>query len=321
MRATVLESVRPIINDLRHVEIDAGRVQQFCEERPARAAGMPDWKLDFAYPWDNEGAADFFLLFNCINFAFWAKGNGVKWRVEYKGKEYDGAYGLMAALTRALDEGMPLLEGAFLGEISDELLGHILRGRGELVLFSERAAILREVGRGLAENYGGRFRNLLRAAQGSASAVAGLLVTRFPSFNDACIREGREIKFYKRAQLAPAMIYQRFGGRGPGAFSDIDDLTVFADYKLPQMLRRLDVLRYREGLAAKVDSRTPLPPCSEEEIEIRACTIWACEMIQECYATRGERVNAVTLDPLLWLLSHEKSPDERPYHLTETIYY
>lgn len=321
MKATVLESIRPVIEDLRSVEIDTARVRAFCDARPAGAISLPDWKLDFVYPWDDEGAADFFLLFNCINFAFWPKGGAVKWHIDYKGKRLDGAYGLMGALTRAVEEGVPLLEGTFLAGLTDEALRGILRGGGELVLFPERGAILREVGAGLTGRYGGSFRAFLRAAGGSAAALARLLVSEFPSFNDACVYRGREVKFYKRAQLAPAMIYQRFNGKGPGAFHDIDDLTVFADYKLPQALRRFGILNYRTGLAEKVDSRTLLPPCGGEEVEIRACTIWACELIMREYARRGEAVNSARLDALLWLLGHEKSPDERPYHLAETIYY
>ena len=321
MREAILEGIRPIIDGLQHVEIDRERVGAFCRRHPAVNIDLPDWRQDFIYPWDDEAAADFFLLFNCINFAFWAKGDNVKWRIAYKGRWHDGAYGLMGALTRALEEGLPILDGAFLREMTEKQLREILRGEGDLVLLPERVGILREVGAGLAERYEGSFRSLLREARGSAAALAALLVDRFPSFNDTCSTGGREVRFYKRAQLAPAMIYQRFRGAGPGAFCDIDDLTVFADYKLPQALRRAGILRYGEALAGKVDSRTLIPPCSREEIEIRACTIWACELIMGEYAGMKQTVNSVTLDSFLWLLSHERAVDDKPYHLTETIYY
>jgi hypothetical protein len=321
MRKAIGESIRPVIAGLQHVEIDRGGVGAFCQRHPAVTIDLPDWRHDFIYPWDDEAAADFFLLFNCINFAFWAKGGSVKWRIEYKGRGHDGAYGLMGALTRALEEGVPILDGAFLSEMTEKQLREILRGEGDLVLLPERVEILREVGRGLVGRYGGRFRGLVRDARGSAVALARLLVDQFPSFGDTCRTVEGEVKFYKRAQLSPAMIYQRFRGAGPGAFRDIDDLTVFADYKLPQALRRAGVLRYGEALAAKVDSRTLIPPCSREEIEIRACTIWACELIMAEYARMGQKMNAVTLDAFLWLLAHEKVAGDKPYHLTETIYY
>lgn len=322
MRAEIIKSIRPVIENLRCLRINEREIRQFCHRRRAAEIELPDWRHDFIYPWDDEGAADFFLLFNSINFAFWAKGGAVKWNIRYAGKRLDGAYGLMGALTRAIEEGIPVLDGKFLAEMTEERLGEILRGEGELVLFRERAEILREVGRGLVERHGGGFRDLLKASRGSAAALARLLVEEFPSFRDVCVIEGgKEVKFYKRAQLAPAMIYQRFRGKGPGAFHDIDDLTVFADYKVPQALRRLDILNYGDKLAGLVDSRSLIPPCSREEVEIRAATIWACELIRHEYAIRGQHVNAATLDAFLWLLAHEKSPDDRPYHLTETICY
>ncbi|MEJ2744229.1 MAG: queuosine salvage family protein [bacterium] len=227
----------------------------------------------------------------------------------------------MGALTRALEEGLPMLDGSFLAGMTEKRLREVLRGEGDLILFSERVEILREVGRGLVENYGGTFRGLMTDARGSAVALSRLLADRFPSFNDACSVEDREIRFYKRAQLAPAMIYQRFQGKGLGAFHDIDDLTVFADYKLPQALRRAGILRYGQRLAARVDSRELIPPCSLEEIEIRACTIWACELIKAEYARMGQEMNSVTLDAFLWLMGHAKTANDKPYHLTETIYY
>jgi hypothetical protein len=117
------------------------------------------------------------------------------------------------------------------------------------------------------------------------------------------------------------MIYQRFGGKGAGGFYDIDMLTVFADYKIPQSLRELGILRYGGTLAERVDSRMLIPPCSREEIEIRSATIWACELIREGYRNRGAELNASRLDAFLWLLGHERRAAKHPYHLTETVYY
>ena len=39
------------------------------------------------------------------------------------------------------------------------------------------------------------------------------------------------------------------------------------------------------------------------------------------YARMKQTVNSVTLDAFLWLLAHERAVDDKPYHLTETIYY
>jgi hypothetical protein len=322
MKESILSTVRPVIDSLKYVTIKKGVIRDFCREMNPGELKIPRWQDEHIYPWDDERAADYFLLFNSINFAFWKRpGGGEKWHTEYKGKKYDGAYGLMTSMTRAIDEGAPLLEGKFLREMTEERLSGILRGGGELVLFPERVAILKEIGRGLCERYEGRFGRLLKKAAGSAVQLTEILVSEFPSFNDVCDLDGYEVKFYKRAQLAPAMIYGRFEGKGPGGFDDIDRLTVFADYKLPQVLRSLGVVEYDDELAGKVDNMVMLPPCSREEVEIRCAAIWASELIGQEYCKLGHKVNPAQVDAFLWLLGHRKELHVKPYHLTETIYY
>ena len=50
------------------------------------------------------------------------------------------------------------------------------------------------------------------------------------------------------------MCMQRFRGEGWGRFDDIGELTAFADYKLPQVLRELGILSYHPDLAKKLTS-------------------------------------------------------------------
>ena len=80
-------------------------------------------------------------------------------------------------------------------------------------------------------------------------------------------------------QLATVMLYEAFEGRGLGDLHRTEELTVFVDYKLPQVLRRLGVLRYAPHLADQIDRLEPLEADSREEIEIRAATVWAGELM------------------------------------------
>ncbi len=70
----------------------------------------------------------------------------------------------------------------------------------------------------------------------------------FPSFDDSAEWGGHRLLFFKRAQLAPAMLFERWKGTGAGAFNDIGELTASADYKIPQVLRRLEILEYSPDL-------------------------------------------------------------------------
>jgi len=234
MKDTILESIQPVIESLEHVWIDENRLRLIGGSLDETILELPTWSDPIIYPLDDGGTIPYLLLFNTINFAFWGKD---KWRLEYDGEVLDGAFGLMAALTRAVEEGIPILEGAYLEEMTEEQLRHILRGEGELLLFGERVEILREVGSVLVGEFGGSFSELYAAAGGSAPGLARLLVDHFPSFRDEAALDGADVKFYKRAQLASMMIYERYEGRGDGALRDIDDLTVAAE-PYEQTIRR-----------------------------------------------------------------------------------
>lgn len=69
------------------------------------------------------------------------------------------------------------------------------------------------------------------AARGSAVALVELLASHFPGFRDHGVYRGRQVFFYKRAQIFAADVYGAFEGRGLGAFTDADKLTCFADYR------------------------------------------------------------------------------------------
>lgn len=61
-----------------------------------------------------------------------------------------------------------------------------------------------------------------------------------------------QVFFYKRAQIFVGDLYGAFGGEGLGHFEDIGELTMFADYRVPVVLRLMGVLQYGSDLAHKV---------------------------------------------------------------------
>ena len=228
---------------------------------------------------------------------------------------------MFAALTRAVDDGVPIWEGEFLAALGPSELADILRGKGEIPLFQRRLAICREIGEVLVRHFSGRFHHLVERAEGSAVRMVRLLVSFFPSFDDSSEWEGERMLFYKRAQLAPAMLAERWIGTGPGAFFDLDHLTVSADYKIPQVLRKIGILSYSPQLARLVDSRRIIPVNSREELEIRAATILATEMMEEILKTKIPEITSQKIDRMLWLLGQQKSEEDKPYHRTRTIAY
>jgi hypothetical protein len=143
---------------------------------------------------------------------------------------------------------------------------------------------------------------------------------------------------YKRAQIFAADVWAAYGrrvcnsstttttttGSEPplAAFYDTESLTMFADYRVPQILRARGVLVYAPALAAAVDAREEVAYGSEEEVEIRAATVQAVERLREALAALGwPGVKSVVLDWLLWQEGEQQKDVVAPHHRTYTVFY
>jgi len=314
----VLETTRYVVENARLVAIVPARLAEFCVHLRRKGATPPAWDASYHLCEGSPRTLNYLLVLDALNFCFWGE---PPWEVEYRGQRLSGYWALAAALTRAVEEGWPLCDASFLANLEAGQLVQILRGRGEIPLFAQRLHILREVGRGLLHHYGGQFAHAVEQAGGSALALVQAVVENFPSFRDVASYQGREVYFYKRAQILVADIYGCFQGQGWGAFSDLDRLTAFADYKLPQVLRGLGILRYRPPLARRVDAAESLEPGGPEEVEIRAATIWAVENIRECLADMGAPWRSFELDWLLWQQGNRLGAGAPPHHRVRTIFY
>ena len=58
-----------------------------------------------------------------------------------------------------------------------------------------------------------------------------MVIQNFPCFNDVAKFKGKQVAIHKRAQILVADLWQLFHGEGLGDFKDIDDITMFADYR------------------------------------------------------------------------------------------
>jgi hypothetical protein len=102
---------------------------------------------------------------------------------------------------------------------------------------------------------------------------------------------------------------------------DPEKLTVFADYIVPVALRLLGINSYSQALEESINAREILPADSEEEIEIRAFTLWACHLLtKEINALRPSHLKVIepVVDGRLWTHFHTT---HWPHHLTVTTDY
>lgn len=86
------------------------------------------------------------------------------------------------------------------------------------------------------------------------------------------------VTFYKRAQILIADLWGCFEGVGPGYFSDIDSITMFADYRVPQVLKYYNAIEYSDDLKSFLKRNALLSSGARYEVEIRAASILACHV-------------------------------------------
>ncbi len=323
----VLSSTRAVVEQGEYVWIDTERInalaEQWAQEIPTHMRNEQQgdvWDDRYHFHDGTERTVNWLLVLDALNFCFWAEKKQPRWSIDYKGETLNGYWAEAAALTRAVEEGLPLWDAQYLSTISAETVAYIFHGTQTIPLLQQRVENAQEVGRVLLQMYDGQFVHALEQAEGSAIRLVQQLIAHFPSFRDVATYHGREVRLFKRAQICVADLAAAFHGKQWGTFTDLDQLTIYADYKLPQVLRHYNVLEYHSGLAERVDAGSELAAGSVEEIEIRACTIWACELLRRALLQHGCSMTNVAIDQRLWLLG-QNGAAMRPYHRTRTIYY
>lgn len=152
---------------------------------------------------DEETTALYLLVVDSLNFCFWpdhtqppsapatAIATGIDGCLEYEHL----SLGLRASVLR--DRGCISPHSLAVMQDVSELIGW----SRPMPLAAERARLLREVGRGLLQYYGGSAVQLIRAAGGSACRLVDLVTQAFPGFRDHAVYQGEQVFFYKRAQI------------------------------------------------------------------------------------------------------------------------
>ena len=327
----VLRSTRNVLEQGEHVWIVTEGVEHISNQwihdlvltQEQQVPASPLWDNTYHFYDGTERTVNWLLLLDALNFCFWAEKGHERWRISYKGETLNGYWAEAAALKRAVEEGIPLWDAAYLSTISEDTVASIFRpieGSESIPLLEQRVLHIREVGRVLQEKYAGQFVQAIQQANKNAIELVQVLAWNFPSFNDVVRYRGHEVRFFKRAQICVADIHGAFNGKQWGAFTDLSKLTIFADYKLPQILRHYGILAYHPVLARRIDDQELLEQGGEEEVEIRAATIWACELLRRAMQRQGYIMNAADIDSKLWSLS-QNTEHMRPYHRVYTQFY
>jgi hypothetical protein len=198
---------------------------------------------------------------------------------------------------------------------------------GELMALFSTA--LNQLGQLLEERFGGSFRALVDAGEGSAEKMAEILV-QVPFFDDFRMYDGRKVRehvgrlkaqiyFCKRAQILPWDVHLALRDKSP--FGDVDKLTIFADNLVPHVLFVDGVLKYTAELRQRIDNDELIEVGCEEEVEMRAAALTAVEKLREVIRARGGALTSTDIDCWLWNRGHEGRYKEVKRHRTRTVHY
>ncbi|KAF2145599.1 uncharacterized protein K452DRAFT_264769 [Aplosporella prunicola CBS 121167] len=333
----VLDNASFICNNSIDVALDMRGTQAAAEtiwkQMEQRGYSTGTWSEHELHPKSkDESTVNFIFTMDLLNFCFWSeKGPEERFAVAYKGRKWTGYWGLVAVLQRALEGGIPITTPSFWVDeeaCTEEVLRTVFQSATdeEAPLFKERMACLREAGHVLQEEFDGSVTTLISDARNSAAALVNLLADNFPCFRDEATFEHKKVRIMKRAQIFVADLWAAFDGDSYGEFYDIDKITMFADYRIPQMLHTLGVISYSPPLEARIRSLQEIESGHSWEIELRGCSIWAVELIRrEILKHHPEaKVNAILIDFFLYdtMKELEKAGKEQiPHHRTRSIWY
>ncbi|KAK4306846.1 hypothetical protein Pmani_021352 [Petrolisthes manimaculis] len=272
-----------------------------------------------------EELANWIFLVDSLNFNFWTPDGEPKFTVQWNGKTYKGYMAMVAAINRAIDEGKRIYDPKYYTSLSIDEVKHIFRSltSSTMPLFEERLRVMKEVGETLLDKYEGSFAEVIKKCEKSGIRLVELVTNDFPSFNDTAEFEGQKVAMFKRAQIVVSDTWLLFRGQGLGAFLDIDELTMFADYRVPQALAYFGALEYSESLTQKLKKQTLFKSGDREEAKIRGCSIHAVELIVEEarkilreQGTNPAGLNSIKTDFFFWeyRIKNSQLLMKIPYH-------
>jgi hypothetical protein len=321
----VLDSLRPVIENSRDVKTNYDKIREVAGWMAYEELPLPKIAVPYGLDKTPETAIDFIMVGNTIDSAFTDFKSHVKFETDYLGERTSDADAMMACLKRAMDSGIPILDGKFLARVTREELNKIFTGNIEMPMLDEKMEVFHEVGETLAAKYEGRFLNFVRSCPprlyDNGKGLIDRLVAEFPRYNDVSRYDGHEVKIYKLAQLGAWGMYSGLSGTGAFKLEDAHKLTAFADYIVPVALRVMEMTSYSPQLEHAINSYQMIARDSPQEVEIRAHCLYATALLaEEINKLRPPEMQVIIpqIDARLWTHYHTT---HWPHHLTRTIMY
>jgi hypothetical protein len=321
----VLESLRPVIEKSRDVKTHYNKIVEVASWMAYEDLPMPKIAVPYDLDKTPDVAIDFIMVGNAIDSAFTDFKTHVKFQTDYLGERASDADAMMACLKRAMDNGIPILDGKFLARVTRSELDKVFSGNVEMPMLDEKMEVFHQVGEVLTAKYDGRFRNFIKSCPprlyDNGKGLIDRLVAEFPRYRDISHYDGHEVKFYKLAQLGAWGMYSGLAGTGVFKLEDAHKMTAFADYIVPVGLRVMGITSYSPALERAINTFQMIPQDSRQEVEIRAHCLYATALLrEEINKLRPPDMQAIIpqIDARIWTHYHTT---HWPHHLTKTIMY
>lgn len=296
--ADVREFSKRIVDGTTLLKINDSKIREDLTPRLAAfresLSGNSDQFADPGLTPENELGINVF--FNVVNYCFQSPDNGEEFiYVNTEGKKITRSSGLKAAM---IDSGINwgnFYEAAYMSESSWNSIWNPIQNARFFKGFY-RGLSIRDTARKFIKKDIKTPSELIIASHFEANELIGKLLDS-GHFTDP---------FLKRAQLAVHLIngplMRRFGVKIKG----VENMTVMADYRLPQLLYNTGAIELSPELQEKLLKRQRIISGSPEEVALRAATIVAGEKLSLELGIPEPQV-----DSLMWLAARKLDKEKK----------
>lgn len=314
-----------IAKNATHVKINAEKLSSFAnwvtehkDYDELESSSLHPTSADFSL----EELVKFYFLVDTLNFCFW-----------HNEMEYEQ---LVLLIKKIMKEDSTFFTADKFKNVTIEEFEAVFKPvfkdhKGQL---PERQRLVMETLGIVKKRFGNSFLEVLKSAEFDALKLLRVLANYWTGFQDHAIYKGRQVGFYKRAQILAGDVkealqaYKRSGIVRDSVektwldciptegLTNAVKMTCFPDYRVPQVLREFGVLVYSEALSNIVDSKGEITAGSEMESEIRGSMVQAVSELSKMTS-----LSEIQIDWILWQYGEKNLAKLGPHHRTLTIFY
>jgi hypothetical protein len=233
-----------------------------------------------------EDLIAYVCVVDSLNFCFWPLENNYKDKnIEFEYDDY------VKNLNKIFEENKEFFTCDYLMNLKINELKEKVFSNLDFPLLEERLRSLNELGYYIKFSHNESFENFLEFCEYDCEKVFKILYNYIyylvfynflfkkkiaeeiskgvSTYRDTSLFRGKQIFIYKRAQILAADLSTAIKClKNPNKIllKNVEKLTMFADYRIPQILRHYGIIEYNEKLAEKIDCKEEIEPNSIEEV-------------------------------------------------------